>query len=290
MSTTPVTLKESVLNAFAESEKAAGSTSVSEETTSPKEDTTTKEDKSSEGTSETKEEATKSTVEEDDGVVEIDASPEEIRATLDLRRSLVDAKTAKATLEDIAKAGGYDLTKREDVKQLQRDAKTVLREKLGDSYDLLGGDKLAEAFDVLLDARVKEHTAPVLDRLALAEAQVNKEKADTAMEAWWKRAGITDAKEREVIAGKMLEKMKRMPASEGTDINNYLDDIHTLVNKERDKAREVKKVVTKIRTNAQEVSRTSGEGGPDDDSRVSGGSKLPSIREAVAAAFRGEKL
>jgi hypothetical protein len=88
----------------------------------------------------------------------------------------------------------------------------------------------------------------------------------------------------------MMEKMKVLPASSGTDVNAYLDDIFTLVTRDTEAARTVKRTVTKIKQNAQDVSRTSGDGGTGNDKRVKVGSKLPSVKEAVAAAFRGEKF
>jgi hypothetical protein len=274
-----VSLKDSVLNAFNESEKAAGSVPVEEAEVKTEEKIV--EDK--------KEEVEKKEEETPDEVVEIDASAEDIRSALALQRALNDPNKAKATIEELAKIGGYDLSKKQEVKQLQRDTKTILKEKLGDSYDLLSGDALAAAFDILLEGRVKEITEPALTKLAEAEVQANTQKANTAMDALWVRNNISDPKVREEVAGRMLRKMEAMPASAGTDINEYLDDIYTVVNRDTEKARTVKKVITKIKTNAHEVVRTSGEGSPDDE-RVRSGSKLPSLKESVSAAFRGEKL
>lgn len=277
-------LRDSVLKAFAESEKAEGAQPVdgAESTgTGETEGTGT-----GEGTGEGEGEG------EGDGTetYEVDASPDEIRNALSLFRSLANPETAGGAISELARIGGYDLTKKAEAAQLQRDVKTVLKEKLGDSYEILGGDRLADALDTLFKTEVEKATKPVVDRLTKREMEANQAKADTAMDALWARHKITDAKAREKVAGQMLARMKSMPASADANINDYLDDIYHLTTRDAERARTVKTTVRKIAENAHEVSRTSGEGSGVDESRVRSGSKLPSIREAVAAAFRGEKL
>jgi hypothetical protein len=107
------------------------------------------------------------------------------------------------------------------------------------------------------------------------------------MDSFFKRHDIATA-DREAICGDMMKKMSKMPATPETPIDEYLDDIYSLVNKGRGEARTVKKTVEKIAKNAKERN-SSGDGGSDDD-RIKKGSHMPSLDEAVKAAFRGEKL
>lgn len=274
------TFKEQVLKSFAEAEKAAGSTDLPQEETKEEakvDDKPTKETKADESTEETEE-------------LEIDASPSEIQNALALFRALGDPKTASKTIQDLAKLGGYDLTKPAEVKQLAKDTKSVLKEKLGDSYDILGGDRLAEAMDMIIAEQVESKTKPTLERIAQSEREANERRANAAMDEMWARHKISDSKERERISGLMLAKMKQMPAGPESDVKSYLDDIYALATRDTEAARTVKKTVTKIKTNAEEVQRTSGEGDGVQETRVKTGSRLPSVREAVEAAFRGERF
>jgi len=298
MAAPPVSLKDTIVAEFVKAEKAAGAVPAGtsdntgdagdqgDQGTDDQGDTGNQDDKP---VVDDKKPADKSD-EEDDDVVEIDASPEEIRNALNLMRALANPETASQTMQELAQVTGYKLETKKQVQQFERDVKTVLKEKLGDSYDLLSGDKLAEAFDALLEERVGKITKPVLERIENTERAANEQKANAAMDALWARTNITDKAQREKIAGKMVEKMKVLPAGPATDISSYLDDIYSLVTRDTEAARTVKKTVTKIKNNAKDA-RTSGDGNNGtDDKRVHTGSKLPSIREAVAAAFRGEKL
>jgi len=295
-------LAESVTKAFADSAKlstmsidTAPVTEKGDESTTGETEGTT-EDKAEENKPEAKVESKTETPEET--AIEIDATEDEIKNGLKLFRSLANPTERAQVIEYLAKVGGYDLTKRGEVKQLERDTKTILREKLGDAYEILGGDKLGDAFDALLtdrvEARVKtrveELTKPALEKIAATELAVNQQKANTAMESFFTRHKI-EAKDRERVADKMMKKMETRPVAPNSDVSEYLDDMYYLVSKSDNEARTVKKVVTKIRTNAQEVSRTSGEGSGIDESRLTNRTgKLPSLDEAVKAGFRGERL
>jgi hypothetical protein len=226
-------------------------------------------------------------VEEADPVEEVDLSQEELGNAVRLFKALANPETRAGVIKMMAEQAGYDLGKAKDAKALSRDLKTVLREKLGDSADLLQSDKIAEALDEVLEERVKKITDPVLERLSRAEQEANQNKANTAMDAMFKRHDITVG-DREKVAGMMLKKMERMPATPTTDINEYLDDIYSLVSKDAAGSKKVKEVVDKIKSNANDV-RASGDGGTD-EKRIKSRSGVTSIREAVEAAFRGEKL
>jgi len=220
-------------------------------------------------------------------VQEVDLSPEELDNAVRLFKALANPETRSGVVEMIAKQSGYDLTQKKDQKSLTRDLKTVLREKLGDSADILQSDKIAEALEETLEERVKKITEPIIAKIQQAEQDSNVQKANDAMDAMFKRHEIAEG-DREKIAGLMLKKMEKMPATPSTNIIEYLDDIYSLVSKDSARGREVKKVVDKINQNAKDV-RASGDGGTD-DKRLKTSTGLPSLREAVEAAFRGERL
>lgn len=225
---------------------------------------------------------------EDDGVIEIDASPEEINNALALFRSIANPQTRSAALAEIARNAGIKLETKADETKLAKDVATVLKEALGDSFELLSGDKLAVGLERIIKQEAQKLLDPVLSRLNEAEATRYKGEADNALSELWKRQKIDDPKVREQISGKMLAKMKVMPASKDANANEYLDDIFALVHKGDSDSRQVRDKITRIKTNAKETQRVSGEGG--DEKRIKTGSKLPSVHESVQAAMRGERL
>jgi hypothetical protein len=293
MADTNLSLKDTVLAAYNEQAKAEGAIPAGEvKVVDDKIVTDEAPEEVKEPVKEPAKELEKEEAKEEDDVVEIDASPDEIRSALNIFRKLSSKETSAQTLQELMRVTGYDPAKPADVKQIKRDLKTIMREKLGDSYDLLSGDKLAEAMEEVLDTRVKEVTEPVLNRIAEAERTAHLEQANTAMDSLWKRHDVKDPKVREQISGKMMERMQVMPPGAGVDVSSYLDDVYYLVTRDSDAARAVKKTVTKIRQNAKDVRETSGGGNSPDEGRVKigPGGKLPSLKESIAAAFRGEKF
>lgn len=221
----------------------------------------------------------------------VDADIDEVKKALVFYRALSDPKQSKDLAEAIAKNAGYDLTKTQEVKQLNKDIKSILREKLGDNYDVLSGDKLSEAFEEALSLKVNdivtEKTKPVLDRMSNAEKVENDRKAATAMDDFFKRNDIPEAN-REAVAGKMMGKMRVMPATAETPIDSYLDDLYLITHREATATKTVKNTVKKINENAKERN-SSGEGTGNED-RIKRGSAMPSLDESVRAAFKGVRL
>lgn len=226
--------------------------------------------------------------EEVDDTFEVDASAEEIGHALALHRAVTDPKTRAGIITELASKAGIDLTKPAEVKQMTTDLTEILKESLGDEYDLLSGAKLALAIEKAIKIRLDQALNPITTRIAEREAREQQEQADSAMGALWDRQKV-DAKERPKVAELMMKKMRQVAPGEGANAHEYLDDIYSLVQRDVEKARAVKTTVKRIVSNAQDVNRTSGDGGTD-DTRLKTGSKLPSISEAVAAAFRNERL
>lgn len=219
------------------------------------------------------------------GELEVDASPEEIKAALTFFRGLASEEGRSATLEYLAKQAGYDLTRKAEAKQFVRDTRSVLKEKLGNTYDIIEGDKLAEAFDELLSHKVEAQLKPALERVALSERAANEQRANAAMENFFTRHKIPHA-ERENVAASLMKKAQRFQAGENVSVDEYLDDVYSLVNHDTARARELKDRSERIARNANEV-QTSGKGGSSETVKVS---KLPTLKEAVEAAAAGRKL
>jgi len=231
---------------------------------------------------------TETETETESEITEIEGDPEEINNALVLFRSLNNPAERVKLIENLAAAGGYDLTKKSEVKQLERDARAILKEKLGANYDILNGDALSDAFEELVSARVEKLTKPVLDRVTAAEVKANESLANKAMEDFFERHEIT-GREKEVISEKMFAKMQTMPATPKTNVTEYLDDLYTIVSKGKTETTAVKRMVVKINKNAKDSNRLSGEGTGNED-RFKEGSRMPDLDESVRAAFAGKKL
>ncbi len=235
----------------------------------------------------TEEEKPEDQHESDEGTEEIDADSTEVKNALVFYRALNDPTQRGDLVKTLAQVSGYDLTKKEQATQLNKDIKSILREKLGDNYEILSGDKLAEAFHEALELKVKEAVEPALAKISKAEVAENNRKADSAMTDFFKRNDISKDQQ-EAVSKKLFEKMQVMPAGPNSDVNSYLDDLYFLTHRDRVATKTVKNTVEKIKENAKERN-SSGEGTGNED-RIKRGSAMPSLDEAVRAAFRNERL
>ena len=228
--------------------------------------------------------------EEDDDTFEIDADETEIKNALSLYRSIVDPQTRPNVIAQLAERSGYDLKQPKQVQQFTEDLTAIIKEGLGDQYDLLSGDRLEKilnGYGEVINKRIEKSLKPLTDKVQKYEMDLQAQAANAALSSLWNRHNIP-AGDRPKISDAMTKKMKLIAPGDAS-VDEYLDDIYTLVQRDAEKARAVKTTVRKITENAKDVNRTSGDGGSD-TGRIKTGSRLPSIHESVSAAFRGEKL
>lgn len=230
--------------------------------------------------------------EENDDVFEIDASSEEIGHALALHRGLADPKQRGNIIRQLFQQAGLEIpqTKQEE-KKAAVTIDQILKEVLGESYDIHSGDKLAVAFErygKLLLEQFNESVQPLQQRVLQAEERAHREEADAAMSNLWAKHKVPQ-NDRAKISEAMMRKMKQFAPGEGVSASEYLDSMYSLAMRDVETARAVKTTVKRIQRNAQDVRDTSGDGGSD-DKRIKTGSRLPSIRESIAAAYRGETL
>lgn len=230
--------------------------------------------------------------EEAEETFEIDATQEEIGNALALHRGLADPKTRPSIIQQLYdKAGLKAPTTKTEVKQAADDIDSILREALGETYDVMSGDRLKIAFERYGESILKKLEAqlsPVQERLRMAEERTHQEEANAALASLWERHKVPQT-ERAKVSDAMMKKMKQFSPGEGVNASEYLDSMFSLAQRDVEKARAVKTVVKRIQQNATDVRETSGDGGSD-DKRIKTGSRLPSISESVAAAWRGETL
>ncbi len=224
----------------------------------------------------------------EDETFEIDASAEEIGHALALHRSLVDPNKRNGIIQQLIEKSGYKIETKAQAQQFADDLQSIFKEELGESYELLSGDKLQRAVERAVTTRVEKTLAPVLQRIQAAEEHTQRQLADAEMASLWERNKIA-AKDRPKLAEAMTKKMRQIAPGEGVTAGEYMDDILSLVNRDAEKARAVTTTVKRIRNNANDANTASG-GSDGDDTRIKTGSRLPSANEAVAAAFRNERL
>lgn len=218
-----------------------------------------------------------------------DLSPEEVdkqRNALILYESLLNPEKRKSVVEYLVREVGLDPTKTGDIKTTKKSTAEFLKEKLGPIYGDMA-EVLGPAFDELLEAKTTEKLKPVEEKLRLDAERVAAQQADTAMESFFARNKISKADQPDVEK-KMMNKINQMPASGNITIEEYLDDIYHIVSRGKSETKIVKETVDKINRNAKEASRTSGV--EIDESRIKKGSHIPTLKEAVEAAMRGERL
>ena len=251
----------------------------------PEEKPEEKEEKEEEVKEEEKEEEEKE--EEKEEVVEFDASPETIRNALALFESLNNPAERAKFIQTVAEAAGFDLTKKQDQKEVKKGMKDLLKHHLGDAYDILQGDALAAAIEAAVKNEIGDKVGEIDKKLTERERKDNEKFANDAMDRFFKRNDIKQ-NDREKVAEALMKKFKVMAPTPGSDIDEYLDDIYAVTQRSAERTKVVKKTVDKIKKNAEER-ETSGEGSGNDE-RIKKGSHRPSLDEAVRAAMRNEKL
>ena len=150
---------------------------------------------------------------------------------------------------------------------------------------------MASAIDSIVAEKVSEATKPLKEEVERSSRTANDKSANDAMESFWTRHKVAD-KEREPLAEKMYKTMQKVVAGPDVSVEEYLDTLYKLVgpSESSDTNKQVKKVIDRMKENANDLHNKSGDGGTDDSKRIAKGSPLPTLDEAVKSAVRGERL
>lgn len=243
----------------------------------PEEITPTEETKVEE-TIETTEDVKTEEVKEELKVAQL--TPEQETA-ISLFNSLKNPESAGATLKQLAELAGLDLVKKEDQKLLKKDIKTLVKERLGEDNSILA-ESLGPLLDEILKETIEDHLKPLKDeRLKEKEAEFTSQIEATFKDLETESKGLSTKLEKQ-----MLELMEQFSPGPKTSPSTYIKHIYKLAKSQYDDAESIKAKNKKQAENKKSVS-VSGGGNPD---RIKAGSKLPTIKEAVEAAMRGETL
>lgn len=218
----------------------------------------------------------------------VEAPPQETaeqiktRDALRLYEALEDPTIGPGVIKELAKRAGIAAS--EDKITPTAAVKTVvdvLKENLGEDYGFLA-DKLANGIQTIVNQIFDERIKPIqgMTESAIERAVVRETDASFAKF----HSQYKDAKD---FDKEMTELSKKMPYDGSYPMEEYLGNLYKIVTSDRKEAKTVEKTVNKINQNAKELRDSSTEV---TETRVTKGSKLPSLNESIAAAFRGERL
>jgi hypothetical protein len=155
-------------------------------------------------------------------------SAEQLAAAKALYKKLSDPKTSVATITSMVKQAGYTLTElkeatKSEQKEIVTDIVDILKEELGDDYDLLAGPKLGQAISKMLDLKVSEALKPLQTKLQEAENATVKKEVDKALD--WAYSSLDGFKASEAL---IAEKMQLYPYTGKVSYKTYLSEMHAL--------------------------------------------------------------
>lgn len=213
------------------------------------------------------------------------ARTERLDKALRLYEALEDPNVGPAVLAEMVKKAGMVIqpANKKEEQQVTKTVVDVLKESLGTEYEFLA-DRLAPGLDKIVKAIVSEQVKPIQESNQQAIERAIVADIDSAYARAESRH--KDFKEYDK---EMMELSKELPYTGETpeQFDKYLDRLYKLASADKKEAKVIKNTVDKINKNSQELRDSSTEV---QETRVTKGSKLPTLNEAVAAAFRNERL
>lgn len=235
---------------------------------------------------EIKEEA-KEEIKEENKADEVGVADGEITEALAFYNALRDPAQQKEIITGLALRAGL-ISGKDVTLQPQEEKKygQLLEEILGEEYP-----DLKNKLNPVLSALQKEND----QKLAALKYEIEQERVAKATSEFESEFNtfLKVNKVTEEEAGKMLKEIQELPPSVGQNgkripLTQYLGKIHKLVASEKKVTDQEVKRVEKIQQNIKErATQLSSDVG---DDRLRKGSRLPSVRESVAAALQGVKF
>lgn len=169
-------------------------------------------------------------------------------------------------------------------KQVAKDFVSILKNKVSPEYHFLI-EAIGPALEDVVNKSVEERVTPLKDNFNKEVERRVGESIDSEISHFMKENKIKG--EEDPIWVEMNKLQKEMPMGEGVNVQTYLSRLHTLATKDSLESNVVKKTVSKINKNAEDIKIMSSEAL---GTQVSKGSRLPSLSESIAAAFKGERF
>jgi hypothetical protein len=212
--------------------------------------------------------------------VEVTLNTEQ-QAAVNLFNALKNPETSGPTLRHLADLAGLDLAKRQDKTELKKSISQIVAEELGEDNSILA-EKLGPTLEKIIQSAVDERVKPITDQISTREEKEIASAIETALENLNKETKGLSKK----LETKMVELMDEISPGPKTKPEAYIRKIYKLAISDYEEAEKVK---------AQNVKRDVNKNTPTvhpgvNPERVKSGSRLPTIRESVEAAMRGETL
>lgn len=215
---------------------------------------------------------------------EIPKTPEldqETQEAIALYNSLKDPEKGKIVIEMLAKRAGL-VPGEQPTKTEKKTITQRIKESLGEENSILA-DALGPALDQIISEAVQEKIHPITQSLQEERIQEFSSRIDATIEKL-----NTDTKgESKKLEKEMLKVMDKVNPSKGTSPEDYINMVYKIASGNTAEVERIK------RTNEKQIENkksTTGVQTGVNSERIKSGSKLPTIREAVLAASRGEKI
>lgn len=220
-------------------------------------------------------------VKSEDDEKELDADAEEIQTGLDLLRTLRDPSKSTALIKDFALKVGLiketeDLTSKQEL-----DLKDIIAAELGEEYPDLK-DKITKIL-AASESKAEKQINALREQILARDRKQAEETFSNEFANFIETNKITEAESKEMVI-----QIKELPPSGNITLTKYLTKIHKLVASDKNIAKDKLAQNEKRESNKKDVVKNLSSGA--DDDRIKKGSRLPTAREAINAAIRGEKL
>lgn len=207
----------------------------------------------------------------------------EVEEALQLMAGLKDENLRPGIIQFLAERQGL-LKKGQEVEDLSKKEQKTLKDrllaKIPDQYKEVM-PWIADLIEEGVSAGVEEKTKDLETRLQENMAREVRRTTDAEVDKFY--STHEDAKDFEK---EMAALAKKMPQGEGVDMQEYLENLYIIASKNATGGKIVKETVQRINKNAK---NDLGKGAESNTSTIKFGSKLPSVREAVNAAARGQR-
>lgn len=193
---------------------------------------------------------------------------------LELYDALNDPKRAASVVLNMMKQLGLQPETKKEEAKAERTIRDLVKEELGSDYAFLS-DKIGTAIEKALQVQEQK----------FLEVERSKESQRAAKEY---ETFIAENKVTDEEAGELMKLVDKMPWSGKGALAEYLGDILDLHRSKVSRRKSQEEIRQKQQKNLEQRPKTLGVEANED--RISRGSKNISVKEAVMAAARGEKL
>jgi hypothetical protein len=207
-------------------------------------------------------------------------SPDQ-QAALNLFNALKNPETSGIVIKQLAELAGLEIGVKKDQVTLKKTISQIITEELGEDNSILA-EKLGPALERVIAKAVEDQVKPIQDTIS----EQKKNEFATRIDKTFESLNTESKGLSKKLESRMVELMDQIQPGPKTEPEAYIRHIFTLAKSDFDEAERIKTQDVKRDQNKKTTNVPIGV----NTERVKSGSKLPTIREAVLAASRGETL